>query len=276
VCLLLKNLPNKLSLVPTPIGNLGDITLRALDTLKVAKVIAAEDTRHSRKLLNHFQIDKRLVRLDAHTINERAPQLLDECEHLAFITDAGTPGISDPGAELVRLALDKDLEIEVLPGATAFVPAVILSGLATNRFAFEGFLPRKGKERKERLSYIAKSPMTSIFYESPHRIVKTLEDLAKLCTADRQVSVSRELTKRFETTYRGTLADLQTELAGKDLKGEVVIVVSPQEEQAGNDFVAEAALLREEGLNGKSLQKALVAMGASRNLAYELSLKSKD
>lgn len=260
--------------MPTPIGNLGDITLRALETLKAASIIAAEDTRHSRKLLNHYQIDKQLVRLDAHTINERAPKLLEEHEHLAFITDAGTPGISDPGAELVRLALSKDVDVEVLPGATAFVPAVILSGLATNRFAFEGFLPRKGGERKERLECIAKSPTTSIFYESPHRIVKTLGDLVTFCGEDRQVSVSRELSKRFETTYRGSLKELIEELGKGEVKGEIVVVVSPNEARTDEaDFEEQAQKLAAEGLTGKDLRKALIVMGVPRNRAYDLALK---
>jgi len=203
----------KLVLVPTPIGNLGDITLRALETLKNADVIAAEDTRHSRKLLNHYQIDKPLVRLDAHTIRERASAVLAAHTQVAFITDAGTPGISDPGEELVAIALARGDEVEVLPGATAFVPALVLSGLPTARFSFEGFLPRKGSGRKERLEAIARRGAVSILYESPRRLAKTLEQLAEFCGETRQASVSRELSKRFETTYRGTLRSL-TETVG--------------------------------------------------------------
>ncbi len=265
----------KLYLVPTPIGNLGDITLRALEVLKAVDVIAAEDTRHSKKLLDHFGIEKRLERLDAHTIRQRAAKLFDNHESIAYISDAGTPAISDPGEELVRLALERGDDVESLPGATAFVPALLQSGLPTARFCFEGFLPRKGQERKQRLQTIAASPYTTCFYESARRVQATLKDLAEYCDVKRQVSISRELTKRFETTYRGTLEALQEELAGQELKGEVVIVVSPQEAQVDNDFVAETALLREEGLYGKSLQKALMAMGASRNLAYQLSLKDE-
>jgi len=266
----------KLYLVPTPIGNLGDITLRALDVLKAVDVIAAEDTRHSKKLLDHFGIEKRLERLDAHTIRQRAAKLFDSYETIAYVSDAGTPGISDPGEELVRLALERGDDVESLPGATAFIPALLQSGLPTARFCFEGFLPRKGQERKQRLQAISESSYTTCFYESSRRVQATLKDLSEVCKATRQVSVSRELSKRFETTYRGTLESLIEELEGQDLKGEVVIVVSPQEEQASNDFVAEAALLREEGLYGKSLQKALVAMGAARNVAYQLSLKDKE
>lgn len=263
----------KLSLVATPIGNLADITLRALETLKQVDAIAAEDTRHSRILLNHYQIDKPLFRLDAHTILERAPKLLEEHSHLAFITDAGTPGISDPGAELVRLALSRGDELELIPGATAFVPALVLSGLDTSRFCFEGFLPRKGKERKERLEAMATNSATSIMYESPNRVVKTLEDLCAYCGETREVSVSRELTKRFETTYRGNLKTVIAELSQADVKGEIVIVLSPDEKQESQaDFYIQAEKLAAQGLVGKDLRKALMALGAPRNEAYELSL----
>ncbi len=262
----------KVTLVPTPIGNLADISLRALDVLKNADLIAAEDTRHSRILLNHHQIDKTLVRLDSHTITERAPQLLAEYNQIAYITDAGTPGISDPGAELVRLALERNVEIEVLPGATAFVPALVLSGLATNRFCFEGFLPRKGSERNARLAYIAESQVTSIIYESPHRLKKTIEELIGICGESRLASISRELSKKFETTYRGTLKEL-SETLPEEIKGEIVVVVSPKEQEEKPDFEARAFTLAADGLQGKGLRKALMDMGASRNEAYDLSLK---
>lgn len=262
-----------LILVPTPIGNLADITLRGLETLKNADVIAAEDTRHSQKLLSHYSIDKPLVRLDAHTIAERADGVLAKYNRVAFITDAGTPGISDPGAELVQLALQRGDTVEVLPGATAFVPALVLSGLMTARFTFEGFLPRKGGTRQERLEVIAKSTATSILYESPQRLLTTLQHLQKVC-GDRQISVSRELSKLHETTYRGLLSEVIQQLGDKEVKGEIVIVVSPANEQKQEtDFVAEAARLKAEGLHGRELRERLEALGASRNLAYELSVK---
>jgi 16S rRNA (cytidine1402-2'-O)-methyltransferase len=262
-----------LTLVPTPIGHLADMTLRGLETLKTADVIAAEDTRHSQKLLHHYGIDKPLVRLDAHTIAERAEGVLSKHNRVAFITDAGTPGISDPGAELVRLALHRGDTVEVLPGATALVPALVLSGLATARFTFEGFLPRKGGERQERLQAIAASSATSIIYEAPQRLLTTLQDLQQVC-GDRSASVSRELSKLHETTYRGTLSDILGQLANKDVKGEVVIVVSGsvQKEQPA-DFAAEAQRLRDAGLQGRDLREALSALGAPRNLAYDLSLE---
>ena len=267
----------KLTLVPTPIGNLADITLRALEVLRAAAVVAAEDTRHSRKLLTHYDIDKPLVRLDAHTIADRGEGVLAQHAHVAFITDAGTPGISDPGVELVQLALQRGDSVEVLPGPTAFVPALVLSGLMTARFTFEGFLPRKGAARKVRLEAIAASDATSILYESPQRLVATLKDLSEVCGETRRASVSRELSKRFETTYRGTLAELLEELLQGEVRGEVVIVVAPAESVAEEtDFEVQARKFAAEGLAGRELRKALTAVGAPRNVAYDLSLNIAD
>jgi 16S rRNA (cytidine1402-2'-O)-methyltransferase len=264
-----------LILVPTPIGNLADITLRALETLKNADVIAAEDTRHSQKLLHHYNIDKPLVRLDAHTISERAEGVLSRYERIAFITDAGTPGISDPGSELAGLALKRGDRVEVLPGATAFVPALVLSGLMTTRFTFEGFLPRKGTSRQERLETIANSTATSILYEAPQRLKDTLQDLLKTC-GDRSASVSRELSKLHETTYRGTLSEILEQLSSSEVKGEIVIVVAPTTEPKEKiDFVKEAERLKAEGYSGRELREALTTLGAPRNLAYDLSVKLK-
>lgn len=259
--------------MPTPIGNLQDITLRALDVLRQADVVAAEDTRHSGKLLSHFAIDKPLVRLDHHTILARGEAVLAEHGLVALVSDAGTPGISDPGAELVRLALARGDEVEVLPGPTALVPALVLSGLPLARFAFEGFLPRKGRERQERLRGIALSPVTVALYESPKRLLATLADLAKACGDERQASVSRELTKRFETTLRGTLRALIRGLDGNAPKGEIVVVVGPAAKGAEEtDFALEARRLAGRGLCGSDLRRALQALGAPRNVAYELSL----
>lgn len=265
---------SKLILVPTPIGNLADITLRAIETLKNVDVIAAEDTRHSRKLLNYYHIEKPLVRLDAHTIAERAEAILSAHNQVAFITDAGTPGISDPGEELVALALARGDEVDVLPGATAFVPALVLSGLPTSRFTFEGFLPRKGSSRTKRLEAIAKSSAASIIYESPRRLLATLKQLADLCGETRQASISRELSKQFETTYRGTLGVLLEELSGGEIKGEVVIVLAPLKPAAisSNSFKEQAERLAQEGLSRRDVRKALEVAGAPRNIAYELSL----
>lgn len=264
-----------LSLVPTPIGNLADISLRALETLRAAEVIAAEDTRHSRKLLEHYGIATPLVRLDAHTIAERGPAVLAAHERVAFISDAGTPGISDPGADLLRLALSRGDSVEVLPGATAFVPALLLSGLPTARFAFEGFLPRKGAARRERLARIAAREETTLLYEAPQRVLATLRDLLEACGEGRRASVSRELSKRFETTYRGTLAELPALIPEAELRGEFVLVVAPAEAREADvpDFATQAERLAAQGLEPTAIRKALVALGAPRNEAYALSLE---
>ena len=262
-----------LVLVPTPIGNLEDITLRSLRVLREADVIAAEDTRHSRTLLNHFDIDKPLVRLDAHTIPTRGEGVLSEHGRVAFITDAGTPGLSDPGADLLHIALGRGDTVEVLPGPTALIPALVLSGLPLGSFTFLGFLPRKGSARREVLGQIAKRETTTAFYESPKRVLSTLKDLEEVCGEERRVSVSREITKRFETTYRGTLQEVRAQLSQGEVRGEVVVVVSPNPQPAqGVDFAVKARELAAEGLSGRDLRKALVTFGAPRNLAYELSL----
>lgn len=268
-----------LTLVPTPIGNLEDITLRALRVLREAEVIAAEDTRHTRKLLAHFGIATPLVRLDSHTIAARAPALLAAYDRIAFVSDAGTPGISDPGAELVQLALARGDTVEVLPGPTAVIPALVLSGLPIGRFAFEGFLPRRGKARRERLAAIAASDRTVALFEAPQRLLATLRELAAWCGPERRASVSRELSKRFEETVRGSLAELIAFVEATEVKGEVVIVLSPaphpQPSAPEPDWAEHAAVLAAEGLTGKALQQALIARGAPRNVAYALSVKAK-
>jgi 16S rRNA (cytidine1402-2'-O)-methyltransferase len=271
----------RLTLVPTPIGNLGDVTLRALEVLRRADVVGAEDTRRTRVLLDKHGITARLERLDAHTIASRAPALLAENAWVAYVTDAGTPGISDPGAELVRLALEAGVEVEVLPGPTAFVPALVASGLPTARFTFEGFLPRKGSSRARRLRGIAASHATSVLYESPHRLVETLADLAAACGGERQASVSRELSKLHEETARGTLAELAARFAAEPARGEVVVVVAPRAHAEDEDegpsvggMAPEeaAARLAAAGVRGSLLRGALAALGAPRNVAYRAAL----
>ena len=252
----------EVTLVPTPIGNLEDITLRALRVLREADVVAAEDTRHSGKLLAHFEISRPLERLDAHTITARAPALLEKYDRIAFVTDAGTPGLSDPGVELVQLARSGGHSLTVLPGPTALIPALVLSGLPLARFSYEGFLPRKGSARRERLSAISQSTQTVAFYESPKRLAATLDDLIGVCGETRSVSVSRELTKHFETTYRGTLVEVRAQLDG-EVKGECVVVVGPRETAEAVDFSALAQSLAESGLSGRALREALTEAGAA-------------
>lgn len=268
---------SRVTLVPTPIGNLGDITLRALEVLRGADAVAAEDTRRTRVLLDHFDIAAELERLDAHTMAARAPAWLARGERLAYLTDAGTPGISDPGAELVRLALARGVEVEVLPGATAFVPALVLSGLPTARFTFEGFLPRKGSARHRRLAAVAAASATTVLYEAPARLAATLADLAAVCGDDRDASVSRELTKRFETTERGTVRELAARFAAEPARGEVVVVIAPAPEADAPPEGAEPArALASAGVRGRTLRRALEALGVPRNEAYALALEHPD
>lgn len=216
-----------LYVVPTPIGNLKDITLRALEVLKDVDVILAEDTRTSSKLLNHYEIKKPLTPYHQHNEHQVISHLADQLlagKKMAIITDAGTPGISDPAFLLVRECIKHHIKVETLPGATAFVPALINSGLPCNRFAFEGFLPLK-KGRHTLLSKLATEERTLIFYESPVRLVKTLEDLMKYFGEDRKCSVSRELTKMYEENYRGTLKMVAEHFKTVTVKGEIVIIV---------------------------------------------------
>lgn len=216
-----------LYLVPTPIGNLKDITLRALEVLQQVDVILAEDTRTSSKLLNHYQIKKPLSPYHQHNEHKILQHLIDQLlsgKKMALITDAGTPGISDPAFLLVRECIKNEIKIETLPGATAFVPALVNSGLATNRFCFEGFLPQK-KGRHSLLTALAVEERTMIFYESPMRLVKTLSDLIQYFGAERKSSVSRELTKMFEENARGTLQEVHDHFQKKTIKGEMVLIV---------------------------------------------------
>jgi 16S rRNA (cytidine1402-2'-O)-methyltransferase len=217
----------KLTLVPTPIGNLKDITLRALDVLKEADLILAEDTRTSRVLLNHYQISTRLESYhmhNEHKVFERYIEQIESGKNIALISDAGTPGISDPGFLLLREALKAGVDVEVLPGATAFVPSLVASGLPCDKFVFEGFLPVK-KGRQTRLKILAEETRTMVFYESPHKFVKTLADFVQYFGAERPASFSREISKKFEETKRATLAELLAYAESKTLKGEFVIVV---------------------------------------------------
>lgn len=217
-----------LYLVPTPIGNLSDITLRALEVLRSADLILAEDTRTSGHLLRHYGISRPLQsfhNFNEHRILETLIRRMQNGEVMALISDAGTPGISDPGFLIARAATQAGLLIECLPGPTAFVPALIKSGLAADRFTFEGFLPQK-KGRNTLLKKLAGEERTMIFYESPHRLLKTLQQFAECFGPDRKVSVSRELTKMFEETVNGTLAEVIHHFSSKgDVKGEIVMVV---------------------------------------------------
>lgn len=221
----------KLYLVPTPIGNLEDMTFRAIRILKEADIILAEDTRTSAPLLKHFGIDKKAYshhQYNEHKATSEIIRFLKEGKNVALISDAGTPAISDPGFFLVREALKHELEVNCLPGATAFVPALVNSGLPSDQFIFEGFLPVK-KGRQTRLKLLATEERTMIFYESPHRLLKTLEEFALFLGADRQASVSRELTKVYEETVRGTVLEIKSHFENNIIKGEFVICIAGKE-----------------------------------------------
>ena len=218
---------SRLILIPTPIGNLQDITLRAIEVLNSVDFILCEDTRHSGKLLQHLSIEKNLLPFHAHNEHEQTPKIIAQLlggKTAGLITDAGTPGISDPGFLLVRECLKNEIDIECLPGPTAFVPALIMSGFPSERFCFEGFLPHK-KGRQTRLKSLTAETRTMIFYESPNRLLKLLAELKNIFGESRRASVSRELTKMFEETKRGTFGELENYFSGKEVKGEIVVVV---------------------------------------------------
>ncbi|MEL6651694.1 MAG: 16S rRNA (cytidine(1402)-2'-O)-methyltransferase [Bacteroidota bacterium] len=219
----------QISIVPTPIGNLEDITLRALRILEEADLIASEDTRTSGVLLKHHNISTPQTALHQHNEHKKVPILLDQLEaeglHLAVISDAGTPGISDPGFLLVREAVSRGINIQTLPGPTAFVPALVNSGLPCDRFIFEGFLPPK-KGRQTRLLSLAEEARTMVFYESPHRILKTLTQMSEHWGMDRQAVVVREISKLHEESVRGSFAELQTHFTLHPPKGEIVLIVA--------------------------------------------------
>jgi len=218
---------SKLFIVPTPIGNLEDITLRSLRVLKEVDTILAEDTRVTAKLLSHFDIHKKVI---SYHLNNEHQKTIDVISHLksgtvmALVTDAGTPGISDPGFLLVSNCVREHIPVETLPGATAFIPALVNSGLPCDRFFFEGFLPHK-KGRQTRLSFLSQLPYTFVLYESPHRLCKTLEQLVEFCGEERNACVSRELTKIFEENQRNSLKMLLEHYTNHPAKGEIVIVV---------------------------------------------------
>lgn len=231
---------SKLYLVPTPIGNLEDITLRAIRVLKEVDLILAEDTRTSGNLLRHLGISKPMTAFhirNEHQVVERIADRISAGETMALVTDAGTPAISDPGFLLVRECVGRGIEVECLPGPTAFVPALVNSGLPAEKFIFEGFLPHK-KGRQTKLQAVAEYPYTTVLYESPFRLLKTLQQLAEACGNERQVSVSRELTKIHEENVRGTLTDVIDYFSKKEIKGEIVIVLEGRD-SARNDSTNE-------------------------------------
>lgn len=224
----MESIKGKIYLVPTPIGNMGDITRRALEVLAEVDIVACEDTRHSGNLLKKLDLKKKLI--SYHDFNEaaRAQQLIAnilEGASVAVITDGGSPGISDPAYRIVRTAIDKGVDIVPLPGATAIIPALTASGLPTDRFFFEGFLPPKTVARKKRLERLKELEHTIVFYESPHRIEKTLRDILEVL-GEREACLAREISKKFEEFMRGSIGELVEKVGNKTVKGEIVIVVA--------------------------------------------------
>ena len=218
---------SKLYVIPTPIGNLDDITLRAIRYLKEVSLVLAEDTRTSKRLFSHFDIETPITSFHMHNEHRVLNKFIDiikSGKKIALISDAGTPGISDPGFLLVRECIDKEIDVECLPGPTAFVPALINSGIPSDKFVFEGFLPLK-KGRKSRLEFLSNEKRTIIFYESPHRIVKTLSQICQNFGESRKLSISREISKIYEENIRGTAKELLTYFENKKPKGEIVIIV---------------------------------------------------
>lgn len=227
-----------LYIVPTPIGNLADMTFRAVDVLKEADLILAEDTRTTSFLLKHYQISKPVTPYHRNNEHRVVAHLVDQLQagkKMALLTDAGTPGISDPAFLLVRECINNNIEVQCLPGATAFVPALVNSGLPMHSFVFEGFLPLK-KGRQTKLKELAEEKRTFVLYESPLRLLKTLKELADYLGPDRQASVGRELTKKFEENRRGSLAELHLYFSAKPVKGEIVIVVEGREKMKNEEL----------------------------------------
>jgi 16S rRNA (cytidine1402-2'-O)-methyltransferase len=218
---------SRLIVVPTPIGNLEDITLRALNVLKRVDFILAEDTRVSRVLLKHYEIENKLIPYHQHNEHKQLNQFIEkikQTQEVALVSDAGTPAISDPGFLLVRKCIENDIEVECLPGATAFVPALVISGIPNNNFVFEGFLPHK-KGRQTKLHQIRDEKRTVVIYESCHRIEKLLKELEEVLAPSRQVAVCKEISKKFETVHRGEITQLKSQISDKNLKGEFVVVI---------------------------------------------------
>jgi 16S rRNA (cytidine1402-2'-O)-methyltransferase len=268
---------------PTPIGNLGDVTLRVLDALRQADLVAAEDTRRTRKLLSHYDISKPLISFFEHNEVRRLPDLLKKMKEgktIALVSDAGMPGICDPGYRLVKAALDDGLQVVVLPGPSAVETALVSSGFASDSFVFLGYLPRKKGELDKVLESIAGESRSCVAFETPHRLAATLS-AAVPHMGERRIAVCRELTKKFEEILRGTAAQLSLRLPGK-VKGEIVLVFEPREQEIPKetglpDNVEDAIRgLLEEGVSARKLsQLVALATGVSKNRAYKLTLQIK-
>jgi 16S rRNA (cytidine1402-2'-O)-methyltransferase len=270
----------RLHVVSTPIGNLGDVTLRGIETLRAAALVLAEDTRHTRPFLQRFEIATPLESYHEHNEARMVPRVLARLragEDIALVSDAGTPLLSDPGARLVRAAVEAGIPVVPVPGASALLAALVASGLDATRFTFYGFLPRKGRERGDLLAALAALPHTAVVYEAPGRVAETLAELAALGAGEREVVVARELTKQFEELRRGTVAALASYYEDAPPRGEVVLVLggATPREASEEELRERARELRDRGLGARDIAAALVAEhGAARNVAYRLAHES--
>lgn len=268
-------------LVATPIGNLDDMAPRAVEVLRASTIIMCEDTRHSGKLFSHFGVSgARLVIANEHTEHDASQVMLDALASgavVSVVTDAGTPAVSDPGERLVRAAIDAGHAVHAVPGPAAFIMAATISGLPTQRIAFDGFLPRSGAERRNALTEIARERRTTVVYEAPHRMARTIEDLRSACGDARRVAVARELTKMHETVWRGTLADAVTFVNANEPRGEYAIVIEPAASSADGATDEEiTAELRSRIAAGVSKRDAVdevtTALGVPRKRVYDISI----
>ena len=270
-----------LVLVATPIGNLGDLSPRAVEALRAADVIAAEDTRRTRALLTHAGIPggRKLVAVHEHNERARAAELVERIrtgDQVAFVTDAGMPGISDPGERLVRVCVEAGLKVEVVPGPSAVLAALVVSGLPTARFVMEGFLPRSGRDRTTRLADVATDPRTVVLFEAPNRITATLGDLAGVCGLDRRIVIARELTKRFEEVWRGTLAEAIEHVGAHEPRGEHVLVLggAPPTGAPDDDAIRAAVQgLLGDGVSARDAAAEVAsALGVPKRRAYDIAI----
>ncbi len=267
----------------TPIGNLGDITLRVLDTLREVDLIAAEDTRHSRKLLEHYQIKTPLTSYHEHNEKGKTQALLrrlKEGDSIALISDAGMPGISDPGAEIMRACLEDEVKVDVLPGPNAALTALLLSGLPAEPFVFHGFLPAAGGDRRRRLENLAKLPFTQVFYEAPHRLTEVLQDMSAILGA-RQAAVVREITKLHQSVHRGLLPALEEEFSLQPAKGECCLVIAPYSEEkeqgSSEDWVREVHVRLALGVPPQEAMKEVAKVfGVAKREVYQAVLKYRE
>ena len=270
-----------LYVVATPIGNLGDITVRAVEVLKSVSAIVAEDTRHSRTLMNHLGVATPMTAYHEHNEARVSPRLVARMidgDSIALISDAGTPLLSDPGARLVAAAIEADLRVIPIPGASALLSALVASGISAEQFTFLGFLPRKGGEREVMLRAVLRSPFTTVLYESPQRISATLADLIEAGCGDRAAAIARELTKHFEEVRRGTVASL-LDGVGEGVRGEIVLVIAGAAERAPSESEARDTVtrMRSEGASSRDIIERLTGeLGVPRNVAYKLAHSPPD